>query len=168
MTTKQKILTKIDGLDTSSAILGNALASVHGPIMQFVETGIYSNPDYDDQYGDYDHRISNNQVRRVARFVAKELKRPFIEMTPVYYTRTYHGRKYTVHEPMFRSARVFMPKRKYLMPLVTPLLLAEGSVQVLSSEMATLWNFRITDEDMWKEYRAAMDRPEMRKARKLE
>lgn len=56
------------------------------------------------------------------------------------------------------------------MPLVSPLLLAAGPAGSAVSDRSEVgnWVFIINNEDLWNEYRASLDRPEMRAARKLE
>lgn len=160
-----------------SKILQDALRSVREPIEKFIETGIYTNPwadeDIPDELRDSLGFVSEQQTQRVCRMVAKELKRPFIIVTPViseYVWERVNGR-YTSRktERTFQRAHIKMPRRKYLMPLVSPLILAEsgptGPVRHIHEH--SNWYFHITNEALWNDYRAALDRPEMRAARKL-
>jgi hypothetical protein len=86
-------------------------------------------------------------------------------------------------QPVFSHGHIHVPKRQYLLPLVRTLILATVSQQmpswrqlndaehkkpdVLNHSLATIWRFRIYNEEMWGDYRASMDRPEMRAARRL-
>jgi hypothetical protein len=162
-----------------SRILADALRSVHDPIAKFIKTGIYSNPHHDPdmpkELMESSGAISSQQTQRVCRAVANELKRPFIIMSPIIHVMKWervNGRwTSTRHEPKFSHVYIVIPKRKYLMPLVTPLLLACGdmgtSAPVRERHRYSLWNFHIHVEELWNEYRAGLDRPEMRAARRL-
>lgn len=158
-----------------SKVLADALFSVREPVEQFIRTGIYSAP----YSGDYMPKevlestgfISDTQTQRVARMVAKELKRPFIIMSPImniYRWELVNGRYTRVSQKEeFYHAHIEIPKRKYLMPIVTPLILAENGKDVVAKCRQTLWVFTIRNENLWNEYRASLDRPEMRIARRM-
>jgi hypothetical protein len=158
-----------------SKVLADALFSVREPVEQFIKTGLYS----DSFNGDYMPKdvvessgfISDQQTRRVARMVAKELKRPFIIMSPVingYKWENINGRwQREAVDPKFSHAWIEVPKKKYLLPIVNPLILAENGEGMKHRHRETLWCFEIYNGDFWNEYRAAMDRPEMRIARKM-
>lgn len=162
-----------------SQILADALRSVREPIEKFIATGIYANPYQDEDMPqeliESAGFISAQQTQRVCRSVAKELKRPFIIMSPVIRTGNWIRKNdrwvRQACEPAFEVAHIQMPKRKYLMPLVTPLLLAGGDTETAASvwelHQHSNWCFQIHNEQLWLEYRAAMDRPEMREARRL-
>jgi hypothetical protein len=87
-------------------------------------------------------------------------------------------------KPVFSHAYVRVPRRKYAFPLVAPLLLAAPETPkyapttvrnkpgykpptVTNYSGATYWRFQIYNEEMWDSYRASMDRPEMREARRM-
>jgi hypothetical protein len=153
-----------------------ALRSVEEPILNFIKTGLF-----DDNWYSLPEEIRASrtsvalvQTRRIARKVAKELKRPFIiasEVIAANYWDANQRRWITSPTLQWRSAYIEIPKRKYLMPLVTPLFLidrtANSPVSNSRRQESSLWTFNITDRDFWLEYRAALDRPEMRAARKL-
>lgn len=154
-----------------------ALRSVEKPIMDFIQTGLF-NDDWSalpEEARIARACVSIAQTRRIARRVAKELKRPFI-VSSEFISRNYWcgaaRRWLESDEPRWRSAYIEMPKRKYLMPMVTPLLLVADAnnapvVRYQRGENSSLWRFEFKNRDFWLEYRAALDRPEMRAARKL-
>lgn len=158
--------------------------SIEQPVRHFVETGFWVEPLWEEG------KISYAQVRRVVRDIAKELKRPFIVCGSAY--RTYEhrdtGRKdlhgYTIYErieydtPRFSHGYVEVPKRKYLLSIVAPLLLLpEGSEYIPVNKLMSpvfnvstskLWQFRIDSEEFWNEYyNFALNDPDCRRARKL-
>lgn len=178
-------------MNTTPKALTDALKSIEIPITQFIETGIYTNPFAMDEeqmpqeVKDSSGFVSDTQTQRICRMVAKELKRPFIIMTPVimnYEWRRVNGQYRRVDvNPTFRHTYIHMPKRKYLTPLVTPLLLAAGNnvggsyladkhpdIAVWAGREKTNWQFFIRSEQLWNEYREALDRPEMRIARRMQ
>jgi hypothetical protein len=154
------------------------IASVQLPLLHFVETGFwnpYALPDWTE------NDIGDTFVRRATRHVAKELKRPFIQCYAILGNKEYDavtGKYVPVPEPRFTSAFIEVPRRKYLMPLVAPLLLAAGESEPLwqrnmdrpvwQSSCATLWQFRFGNRTLWDEYYAfVLNDPDCRKARKL-
>lgn len=158
-----------------SKVLADALFSVRAPVEQFIKTGIYSDP-YQSEYMPDEVLqssgfISDQQTRRVARMVAKELKRPFITMSPVIIGYKWERKDGRWHrEPVdlrFSHTWIEVPRKKYLLPIVNPLILAENGKEVVARCKATLWCFGIYNEQLWKDYRASMDRPEMRIARRM-
>jgi hypothetical protein len=161
-----------------SKVLDEAIRSVRDPILKFIETGIfcnpYSDPDMPPEVLESVGFISDTQTQRVARMVAKELRRPFIIMTPVIKKFEWSNasgkwvRKRV--DPTFSHVYVKIPKRKYLMPIVAPLLLTcsdTGKGLVTQGGEESNWVFNIHSEALWVEYRAALDRPEMRAARRM-
>jgi hypothetical protein len=165
-----------------SKIFDEAIRSVRDPILQFIETGIFGNPWGGDTVPEEvlasKGFISATQTQRVCRMVAQELKRPFIIMTPYIERRVWtqtpkpDGTTRWECKPVprrFRSTHIKMPKRQYLMPLVSPLLLAAGPAGSPVTDRSEVgnWVFIINDEGLWNDYRASLDRPEMRAARKL-
>lgn len=179
-------------LRIESQVLNDALASVYLPVQRFLETGFYRGPFCDEEIPEHlrtwERMISDTQTRRICRAVAREQKRPFIqlyeswsktEMAATDEKNEYGNPIYkyqTLPEPRFNYVAVVVPKRKYTMPLVTPLLLVApdqadwrpGTRPLVSSfRMHSYWKFQIYDLDFWREYSAAFDRPEMRAARRL-
>lgn len=180
---------------TQSKVLSAAIDSVRVPIENFIRTGIFSGI-YDRTLvsRDISHSdgcVAGGQVQRIARYTAKELKRPFIIMEPVVRGFTWslaNGRwRKEIHDPRFSHVFVRIPKRKYLMPIAAPLLLAapepvthhrtaiqrvtdphhDEKFPVIQRAERTNWVFNICSEEFWHDYRAALERPEMRAARKL-
>jgi len=138
-----------------------AIHTIEEPVRRFIETGLFDERTWaytDPKAAALRCDVSNVQVRRIARAVAKELNRPFIVASEI-----------VNRDGQWIAAEIQMPKRKYLMPLVSPLLLASEAKAgpVYCRHKSTLWSFRINDQTLWNEYRAALDRPEMRAARKL-
>ena len=163
------------------------IASVDLPLKHFVDTGFW-NPYVVEGWTDSD--IGDTFVRRACREVAKELKRPFIQcFASVSTTESYDTGKKNAHgypiydvrplpEPRFSSGYIEVPKRKYLIPLVAPLLLAAGeptrrwnqnaTAPVANNSVASLWQFRITSEELWNQYyEFVLNDPDCRKARRL-
>jgi hypothetical protein len=156
--------------------LQHALRSVEEPVLKFIETGLF-----DDNWFSLPEEMRASkasvalvQTRRIARKVAKELKRPFIlasEVVATNYWDPMQRRWVTNTRPEWRHAYMEIPKRKYLIPIASPLLLVAGAanspVGNMSRDNSSIWRFTIQDRGFWNEYRAALDRPEMREARKL-
>lgn len=159
------------------------IASVQVPILHFLETGFwnpYALPSYEE------HDISEQQVRRKCRQIARELKRPFIQC---YASLSWHdavptgevsqwGNPVIEHvkrdTPKFSMGYVEMPKQKRLAPLMAALSLLpkageKGNDSIgWQAEAATLWQFRISDEKAWtKIYDFLLNDPDCRKARGL-
>jgi hypothetical protein len=164
-----------------SKVYQRALDSLQVPIKHFMETGFWNEnalprweaPD-----------ISYPQVRRIARQIAKEAGRPFITATEtIERTRWtadtsrpdghggYYMKRVKLDEPRWARAYISMPKRKFLLPLVSPLLLAasnEGGSPIYDRSGATLWEFTINDHSFWVGYYDfILTDPDCRKARKL-
>lgn len=162
------------------------LDSVRLPIEHFIKTGFWDPHALD---GWEENDISEQQVRNKCRQVARELKRPFIIAHPVmqFYEHRPTGKtnsyghpsyKWTrLEQPRFSHAFVEVPKRKYLYPLVSSLLLlpqgqsrwdsGDGKAAI-SLDYASLWQFRINDETLWRQYYDfILNDPECRAARRL-
>lgn len=163
------------------------IASVDLPLKHFVETGFW-NPHAVEGWTEND--IGDTFVRRAARQIAKELKRPFIQ---IYACMTIWGRRqvndpskpswaqterYKLDKPVFSHGYIQVPKRQYLAPIVAPLFLLPdrpvryGDVgkDVLGwgHHTITLWQFRISNEEFWNEYyQFALNDHDCRKARRL-
>lgn len=164
---------------TTSKVLTEAIASLQRPIEHFIETGIYSCALTFGGDGEEENLTANDishmQVSRICRAVAKELRRPFIQMNPVIRRWNWEiasGGTYRAKPipAQWLHAEVTIPCLKYLAPIAAPLLLAAGedpTDPVYRREKATLWQFRINSYELWLDYRVSMDRPEMRKARRM-
>ena len=125
--------------------------------------------------------ISTVQIRKVARDVAKEMKRPFVQGGE-YFSNGTHKRdadgKYEwipYSTPQWSKAYITVPRRGYLCPIITPLELSAvsvyrstGSNHIISRHGSTYWQFDIMSREIWTDYYQALQtRPEMRKALKL-
>ena len=161
-----------------SKIFTRALESVRAPVQHFIDTGIYDEGLLGETNWAVD--ISFAQVRRVARKVAAELKRPFIQMHEylAYYEHEYYpqsngsNRFNTVKRdtPRWVHTNVVVPKRKRLVDHITPLILASEGPEPPCLDMSTptLWKFCIQDHQLYKAYQhAIMTDPDLRRARGL-
>lgn len=142
--------------------------SVRLPIEHFAKTGFW-NPYVLPNYKDED--ISDQQVRRACRAVAKEMKRPFIVCHPVI-KRSYRDPEtwqwHDYPEPKLAGGYIELPKRKYLHGHVATLLLTGNSEFIRHGGMASLWSIRVNDATLWNEYYDfVLNDPECRAARKL-
>lgn len=166
---------------TISKVANRAIASVHLPIAHFVETGLYD-PNAVPGYDRAD--ISEVQVRRVCRQVAKDLKRPFIQCYSYMQTghhvpdgvnaQGYPKSKYVeLDAPRFASGIFYCRKAKYLAPLVAPLLLLNDDEIARSgvgwnSSGNSFWQYQIKDHQLWTSfYEHVLNDPDCRKARGL-
>lgn len=153
------------------------IASVDLPLKHFIETGFW-NPYVVPGWKPND--IAEQQVRGACRKVAAELKRPFIRCHPVVAFGDWMQvdgkyKRVQFDQPRFEFGLIEVPKRQYLSPLVAPLLLAakpatyrEATPTVTQTSSATLWEFRISDRQLWDDYyQFVLTDPECRKARKL-
>lgn len=160
------------------------IASVDLPLKHFIETGFW-NPYVIEGWTEND--IGDTFVRRAARHIAKELKRPFIQCHAVIQFReSYDTGKKTddgraiwdvrdLDTPRFRHGYVQMPKQKRLAPLVAPLFLLPERTYPQTSQTSgeqqhtkTLWRFKVFNRELWDQYYAfALNDPDCRKARRL-
>jgi hypothetical protein len=155
--------------------LSAVFAFIQKPIDDMIATGLFHEPVWEDQM------ISTVQIRKVARDVAKELKRPFIQGGE-YFSHGTHKRdadgkyEWTAYStPQWSKAYITVPKRGYLCPIITPLELSAvsvyrstGSNHIISRHGSTYWQFDIMSREIWTDYYQALQtRPEMRKALKL-
>lgn len=167
-----------------SKIYARTLASLQVPFDHFLKTGffdVYTVEGY--ETADIPEQIVRGRIRRMA----KELKRPFIRCHPVIGFGEWRKviesdgeqYKYFKHdEARFEWGFVEMPKRKYLMPLIAPLLLAapeaefryhtDDSKPVQQYHSQSLWEFKIFDRQFWNQYYDfVLNDPDCRKARGL-
>lgn len=158
--------------------LTRTLEFLQKPIDAMLATGLFEEPNWKDA------PISPIQIRKVARTVAREQKRPFI-LGGESFANGSHSRGannewvYTKYDaPKWEHAYLTVPKKQYLMPLVSPLTLASvdefeayGKAPVppvTHRHGKTYWSFKINDRTFWNEYLQALTtRPEMRQAMKL-
>ncbi len=146
------------------ATLELATSLLRDPIIKFVETGVFFMPDWVDYDAKFSELVTPIQIRKIARKCAKELKRPFL-IANVEYKHTIDAKtnRYGRVEPHeFLRARLKIPKMKYTMPLVHPLMLA-------GAELAgRQWTFSFRDETFFNNYLTMIQtRPEMRAALRL-
>ena len=104
-------------------------------------------------------------LRKFARRVAKEAKRPFVQVYRYYeYQRTATGIDFDYKNPVEVGIRIEMPKRRYLAPLVNPIILAGFP----SMHYSSVWGFRIKDKEFAQQYLEYFaTREEFRKALRL-
>lgn len=164
-------------MEQISKRFARTLESVRAPIQSFIDTGIFEEGIMGKD--DWDCDISIVQVRRAARKVAAELKRPFIvvEDYSTYYNRSYgidsEGRSVynfeRLDEPRWVNTHISIPKRKYLVDHVTPLILASENREVCFDRSTPgLWVFTIQDYPFWQNYQTfLLNDPDLRRARKL-
>lgn len=150
--------------------------SVKLPIEHFARTGFWD-PYAIEGYQPED--ISDTIVRSACRKVAKGQKRPFIKLFKHMRRQQWTQNRYVTYpDPVFTMGIVSVPKRKKLLSIVTPLLLAapeptkryqpNRQASVVQFELASLWEFQVYDESFWDGYYAyALNDPECRKARGL-
>lgn len=114
----------------------------------FMQTGF---ADITESNSDDTYLLHTPMVSKYMRKVAKELKRP-----PLMVRRYYS----TVH--------LVVPKRKYLMPIVSGLIIAADEKNIGHWSSATLWEFRFYKLEMFEEWRKnILAIPECRQALKL-
>lgn len=166
-----------------SKIYARALDSIRLPVEHFLATGFYDEASLPGSNWDAD--VSLQQVSRIVRKVAQELKRPFIECSarlvsyqyvddtskPPRSYGGYHQKRIDLPEPVWSYGTITMPKRKYLMPMLTPLLLAakeDRTAPVWDRTSPTLWHFIVNSKEFWDEYYPfILNDTDCRKARKL-
>lgn len=154
----------------TSAILTKNIDALTKPIMQMLETGFYSG-----QEGYEKDVITVVQIDRIARAVAQEHKRPFVQaygsITYGEYKRDQNGGIIWVEHdaPKWNHVKLSIPKRKYLSVLVNPLeLIGNNRTDIILDHIATYWSYRIYNREIWEEYyKATQTRPEMRAALRL-
>jgi hypothetical protein len=151
-------------------------AHIQKPIDDMLETGLFLEPQYEGGM------VTAPQIRKVARDVAKEMKRPFIQGGEQFSTGThiqdaangrYKWQRYP--KPLWSKAYITIPKRKYLSVLINPLELgaiaernATVTTKIMSRHDATYWHYDIMDREIWNDYYTALQtNPAFRKAMKL-
>lgn len=161
---------------SASKVFSRAIDSVRVPLEHFIKTGFY---DPHSLAGYEPEDIADFQTRRVCRQIAKEMKRPFIRCYGVISNYHFNGSKWEKYDdPKWESGYLEVPKRKYLMPLITPLLLAAPDPHRWASRnkenpvwqmpCQSLWQFKIYDRELWeKYYDFVLNDPDCRKARRL-
>ena len=156
--------------------LSAAFAFIQKPIDDMIATGLFHEPKSEDGM------ITGPQIRKVARDVAKEMKRPFVQGGEYFSNGThvrdadgkFQWRAYDT--PQWSKAYIIVPRRAYLCPLIAPLELSAVSVYRIGNTPATIisrhghtyWQFDIMSREIWTDYYEALQtRPEMRKALRL-
>lgn len=150
-------LTAIQCLEKSKQILDEVTD-------RLITKGYYMPPSYTEWGMKWeDVIIPEPTLRKFARRVAKEAKRPFVQ---VYRWYRYKPR-ISADEPWESEEvgiRLELPKRKYLAPLVNPLELAGFR----RGRYIGLWSYIIEDRDFAREYLSYFEtREEFRRALKL-
>ncbi len=167
---------------TQPVALPEALASLTQPVQFFIDHGLFYHGAAKDDGGYSKHDIPEAQVRRIARHVAQELKRPFIVCSEIYRYREYDSVTYSrlkSDKPVWGHGYIEIPKRKALAMLATPLLLAASEktgnrwatprqgAAVIEVSRQTLWAFTVCSRELWDEYKSfLMNDNDARAARK--
>lgn len=146
-------LTAIQCLEKSKQILDEVTD-------RLITKGYYMPPSYTEWGMKWeDVIIPEVTLRKFARRVAKEAKRPFVQ---VY--RWYRYKNDGTWKSEEVGIRLELPKRKYLAPLVNPLELAGFR----GGHYIGLWSYIIEDRDFAREYLSYFEtREEFRRALKL-
>jgi hypothetical protein len=155
-----------------SAILNENIEYLSEPINKMLETGFFIQPTYYKS-----HLVTPIQIQKIARKVAAEQKRPFVEVwlnstSGKHIWNTSDNKMVWIpHPETWMSAVLSFPRRKYTSPLITPLSLPVGDrydSDVTSNHQKTYWCFTVRNQTIWSEYyEATQTRPEMRKALRL-
>lgn len=149
------------------------------------EDGLY---DYTGREYNY---IPDPTMRYIMRTIARQVKRPFVR---VHYNEWHDykrdendsliphptkTRQYIVDPKIYSSFYVVVPRRKYLSPIINPLMLVATKkdhrwTQVDSAAEATVWHntrdmyFEFKNPQIWRDFEAQFsERDEFRKALKL-
>lgn len=124
--------------------------------------GYYMQPSYTDWGMDWqDVIIPEVTLRKFARRVAKEAKRPFVQVGYLWGHKALPDGKYYNFQ---KGIWIEMPKRRYLAPLIHPIELAGFT----RGPMHTLWHFHIDDLEFANTYLSYFEtREDFRKALKL-
>ncbi len=137
-------------IDPKTDYLGAAIENLEAPIKAFLETGLFFTPSWRSSV------ITPVQVRKVARKVAAQHKRPFIVLEE--WTNSYGT---------FAGAIFRMPKSQYLVGHIAPLLLAEGQ-DCRPNHGESYFCYRIGHADLWAKMKQVwLTDPDMRKARRV-
>ena len=149
-----------------SKVVNTVMSEILDPIKKQLETGIFFYPTY--TIGGLVRPI---HVGKYARAVAKEHGWPFVQAG--YIAENYKWdaaqRKYLrLKEPLITGGWLQAPKRQYLLPLVTPLLLAEDDKRsvwekgIRLANLKSLWRFYIHDVDVFEAFmQSALSSPEI-------
>lgn len=158
---------------THSNHLAEVTRHFQEPIERMIETGIFIEPMY--MIGG----VPGVTIRKVARRVCGELKRPFIYMEEIrdYWMTTPGHSMVRNPNPPWLYTFISIPKQKRTFPIASPLLLAtsgQDSVRRWSKstphpveqvEFATKWAFRISDRAFLDEYlQTVFTDPDIRRA----
>ena len=170
-------------------VIGVAKDSIEKAYHQWLESGLFYdggrlNPDGSYNYDRRDLGVPDFIVRRIVRQAAKELKRPFIVASEYI---ELHGMEWKEAQDLPRSQRRFkvmttslrIPNRKYLSPIITPLLMAgtenkgipwseRAKYPILKHVGPTVVSITFTDQNLFDEYTHEIKtREEMRAALRL-
>lgn len=150
-------LTAIQALEKSKSILDDITDKL-------LNKGYYMPPNYSDWGMTWrDEIIPEVTLRKFARRVAKEAGRPFVQ---VYRQYRYRQRQNETDPWVSEECgiRIELPKRKYLAPIVNPLMLAGFNPGYYKG----LWSIAVDDTEFAKQYLSYFEtREEFRKALKL-
>jgi len=170
-------------------VLAVAKDSIDKSYQQWFNTGIFYdggklNPDGSYNYDRSELGVPAFIVRRIIRQAAKELKRPFIVASEYI---ELHGMDWKIAQGLPRAERRFkvittslkIPNRKYLSPIITPLLMAgtenknipwndRVKYPILKHVGSSVVSIVFTNHDILDEYMEQMQtREEMREAMRL-
>lgn len=146
---------------------------LEGPINHFLETGLHADPvllpeEWKNIF------IRPAQTRRIVRAIAKELGRPFVQVGTLYTMYEFNAgtRRWESRDPVLLGGYIQVPRRKYLTPLVAPLMAGDrgpaprrftpyyGAPRhepgIYSQHGASYWLFHIHGFDLFKSYLEAI------------
>jgi hypothetical protein len=162
-----------------SQVFATAMGQIEQPISDMLRTGFFVEP----QYVRGETLFTSAKIRPLARKVAREMKRPFICVTPMLKMHPDDEEKpWNKMRWVPRGYGVAVPKRAYLEKVVAPLLVAAHQTEapvyrihqnpqhVIYHHLPARgsWSFSIFDTDFWDEYFTSVQNDaEMRKALRL-
>lgn len=151
-------LTALQALEATKAMIDEVITNLK-------KRGYYSPPDYMKHGMTWkDEIIPEGALRRLARRVAKDMRRPFVQVYDLYGYAKGDPDDPSTWQTRRDGIRIEMPRRRYLAPLIHPLIVAGYE----SRGYKTLWNFYITDIEFADAYLAFFEtREEFRAALKL-
>lgn len=166
-----------------SKVYDQVVTEINTSLGNMLETGIFRD-DYIFDHDGNDWRktyVPETTMRKVARAMASELKRPFV-IAGKYYQRKYdhrtdHGRPWSELPIIFSHAHLQVPRVKYMSPIINPLMLASEprsyrynyrgeQANAITHYFACKWiSFHFKDAQIFDDYLAQVTSvPEMRAA----
>lgn len=156
-------------MKTKSKTMDAVYKQLEEPISRFLETGLHADPLIlpGEWKGIF---IPPQTVRRIVRAVAKDLRRPFVEVGTIYTVYEFNAatQRWEPTDPILLGGFIKVPKRKYLTPLVAPLMAGDKGLPprpfkhkdpepgIYSRHGKTYWLFHIHDFDLFKSYLEAI------------